>query len=209
MKNNIKLIIIVLLGICILNTSCKKDPYIIGGGINNAKSNLTTYDYLKANQLHLFDTLLLLIDKAGMKDIINQSGITFFAPTDYSIHNYMLMKAYSLGYASYTVDSMYKYDMASFKDSLGMYIVKQTLSFDGLTAQGTSFPTLLGNVSTVVTNEPVKSSSLGYYGAITNAPTIIYNQTLNIHTRCQTFGVQTTTGVLGVLGNEHILFFNH
>lgn len=208
MKNNLKFLLTALLGICLLNTACKKDPYITGGGLNQAKVNMTTYDYLKGNSQHLFDTLLLLIDKAGLKDQINQPGITFFAPTDYSIDNYLLKKIYTQGFSRYTLDSMYKYDMASFKDSLGLYIVKDTMSFGGLTATGKSFPTAWGNVQAVISNEPVLSSALGYYNAISNPPTIIYNTTLGIHTRCQTFGVQTTTGVLGVLGNEHILFFN-
>ncbi len=209
MKKHMQYILIFLLASCLLNTACKKDKYKIGGSLDQAKVNMTTYDYLKANQRGLFDTLLLLVDKAGLKDMINQGGITFFAPTDYSIHNYMVRKMYKGGFPAYTLDSMYKYDMNAFKDSLGLYIVKSTLSWDNISPTGTAYPTLVNGVQATVSNEVVTSSYLGYYNAVSVPPTIIFYNTLGQKTRCQTFGVITNTNVLGVLGNEHILFFNN
>ena len=67
--------------------SCKKDDYFIGGSLHNAQFNGTTYEYLKTNPL--FDTLLLLIDKTGLKDEVNAANTTFFAPTDYAIKKYV------------------------------------------------------------------------------------------------------------------------
>ena len=53
-------------------SACKKDDYFVGGTLHNAKVNMTTYDFLKSNNRGLFDTLLLLVDKAGIKDKINK-----------------------------------------------------------------------------------------------------------------------------------------
>ena len=68
--------------------SCKKS-YTIGGSKFVAQVNVSTYDYLKTN--HIFDTLVIMIDKMGLKDEVNQAG-TFFAVTNYSIRNYVLAK---------------------------------------------------------------------------------------------------------------------
>ena len=57
----------------VLAISCRKQDYITGGQKENPKVNQTTYDYLKGNSMHLFDTLLLLVDAAGLKDTTNQS----------------------------------------------------------------------------------------------------------------------------------------
>jgi len=51
---------------------------------------MTTYDWMKSNKYGVFDTVLMLIDKAGVKDKINAQGVTFFAPTDYDVYNYVL-----------------------------------------------------------------------------------------------------------------------
>ena len=51
--------------------SCKKS-YTIGGSTFVAQVNMTTYDYLKTN--HLFDTLVIMIDKMDLKDEVNQAG---------------------------------------------------------------------------------------------------------------------------------------
>ncbi len=45
------------------------------GSLHNPKFEGTTYDYLKTNPL--FDTLVLLIDKTGLKEEINAAGGTF------------------------------------------------------------------------------------------------------------------------------------
>src|SRR5882672_7759877 len=75
--------------ICYSLNACKKS-YTIGGSTFKAQVNMTTYDYLKTN--HLFDTLVIMIDKAGLKDELNQAG-TFFAVTNYTIRNYVDARA--------------------------------------------------------------------------------------------------------------------
>lgn len=68
----------VLLTILVAISSCKKDGYFVGGELHNPKINMTTYDWMKSNKYGVFDTVLMLIDKAGVKEKINAPGITFF-----------------------------------------------------------------------------------------------------------------------------------
>src|SRR5690348_12052120 len=68
--------------------SCKKD-YVIGGSLYNPKVDMTTYDYLKTKKL--FDTLIIMVDRMGLKDEVNASG-TVFALTNYAISNYVKAK---------------------------------------------------------------------------------------------------------------------
>src|ERR1700759_321909 len=138
MKNIFKLIIVIAIANIIL-ASCKKD-YIIGGKLESTTTNLTTYDYLKSNRFKMFDTLLMLVDKAGLKDVINQKGITFYAPTDFSINKYLQKKTLEAQvidpFAKYTIDTLIKYDLATFADSIKTYIIPKTITYASLTFNG-------------------------------------------------------------------------
>lgn len=225
MKKNIISSLFFAMTAIMLFSSCKKENYLVGGGLNVAKVNETTYDYLKNDPHHLFDTLIMLIDDAGLKDSINQPGITFFAPTDYSIDNYLLIKtvlAQNVNIdAQYTIDSLIKYDLDSFKLNIEEYIVHKALNFSDLTPTGTQFQTGKDTTYSVVSYEPTHDPYLGF---VNTPPSIVYYTLLNHQitgqfdaqnftntdgekTRVQTFGILTTTGTLGVLGNEHVLYF--
>jgi hypothetical protein len=224
MKKNFWILPLILMII----VSCKKQDYITGGHMSNPISDQTTYDYLKGNSMHLFDTLLLLVDAAGLKDAINQSGITFFAPTDYSIDGYLQARTLAAQKIDpnkvYSLDTMLKYDLDRLKDSLTMYIVPQTLPFSVLTQNGLVYPTGLPGDSVVVSYETTENANLGYSSLVSNVPQLVYftqlwypapaplvaseiSASIGVHTLCQTSGIQTTTGMLDVLQNTHVLFF--
>ncbi|RYF13070.1 MAG: hypothetical protein EOO42_19335, partial [Flavobacteriales bacterium] len=87
---NIYSIGIIALVALITISSCQKDDYINDGGkILTGRVNMTTYDYLKSNKK--FDSLVKIIDQAGMKDEIN-GNITFFATTNYGAADYVSAK---------------------------------------------------------------------------------------------------------------------
>jgi len=202
--------------------SCKKSD-VIGGDLFNAKVNMTTYDYLKTN--HLFDTLVIMIDKTNLKDEVNSSG-TFFAVTNYSIHNYVEAKKAQLEITENNENLVYTFDSLNFsklKDSLRAYMFKTKYTRDNLTPNGTLATADDGEVrliqllpttdytSTLFTTEP-KYIFLSKLVAtpdfplppVLNATTIKQldpSQILN--TLCQTTGIITTTGVLHVLSNDH------
>ncbi|MGO4290931.1 fasciclin domain-containing protein [Chitinophaga sp. RAB17] len=73
--------ILLLVGLFI--SACKKD-YYIDGGLADPHYNGTIYDYLVKNP-YLFDTVAFIVEKAGMKDMLQNDSVTFFAPTDQSI----------------------------------------------------------------------------------------------------------------------------
>lgn len=213
-------------GILILTTifffSCKKD-YTIGGSITDPHVNMTTYDYLKTNPL--FDTLLLLIDRTGLKDEVNTSG-TFFAFTDYSISNYIAAKQEDLRAKMddenlvYTFDSI---DYAVMKDSLRAYLFKDKITRDNTTEIGRFFkandgelrlvqliPTTDYTDGTVFTTKPkyiyltkLIATENGYPVPTDPAGLPGLKDGQELQALCQTTGILTTTGVLHVLSNNH------
>jgi uncharacterized surface protein with fasciclin (FAS1) repeats len=216
-----------LLGLTLV--ACKKDDYLSGGTINNPKVNMTTYDYLQNNSLNQFDSVLLIIDKAGLKDLINQHGVTFFAPTNAAVYAYLNARTIALQKvdpsAKYTLDTLFKYDLARVADSMRMYVINQPLTYDKLTIDGAKYATQLPGDTVVVAFLPTSNATLGYFNQISTVPQIVTYiqlwhpladpfQAADIPTgvaaanMCQTSGIQTTTGVLHVLANGNALFFN-
>jgi hypothetical protein len=110
--------------------SCQKDT-IVDGGVSDPKVNMTTYDYLKAHPKGLFDTLLLIVDKAQMKETINSKG-TFIVPTDYSVNSYISLRQSQIRKVDerkdYTLDSLFKeFTPKMLKDSLSVYFFLKIL----------------------------------------------------------------------------------
>lgn len=212
----------------IIFSACKKNDYLKGGTIRSNKVNMTTYDFLKSNPAGLFDTLLLLIDKAGVKDKINQPGITFFAPTDYAVNNYLERRAAQERniepHRNWTIDSVFKYEMAKFADSLNVYIVPGTLIYDKLTMDGAVYPTQKTGASCVVSYEQTFDPAYGYNANVSTIPQLVWFTLIlqpltppivaadidtdhGTRVRIQTSGIESTTGIIHVLNNSHRLFF--
>jgi hypothetical protein len=228
MKKIIKYLAVVLLAIAVF-AGCKKDNYIVGGNLSNATTPLTTYDYLKNNRFKEFDTLLMIIDKAGLKDVINQKGITFYAPTDFSIDNYLRERSQEVQNfdpnKNYTIDSLIKYDLAHFKDSLNAYIIPKTVTYSSLTNNGVLFNTAMNSSNAVISYETTTDGTLGgttvvstlprleYYTFIKGAPlpsplvASAIPDSVGVRVLCQTSGLTTATGQLNVLDNSHVLYF--
>jgi hypothetical protein len=205
--------------------SCKKS-YTIGGSLFKAQVDMTTYDYLKTN--HLFDTLVIMIDAAGLKDELNQAG-TFFAVTNYTIRNYVNAKAVVAQLAAnnenliYTFDSL---DLPSLKDSLRSYMFHDRITRDNIGQIGKLETANDGEVrliqlrsTTDYTNSSVfitdpeyiyfsKMVALPGYPIPTDSTGIrqLSPDQLTL-VLCQTTGILTTTGVLHVLNNQHVFNF--
>jgi len=212
--------------------SCKKDP-VIDGGLSVAKVNMSTYDFLKSNNKNMFDTTLLIIDKAGMKDIINGPG-TFFVPDDYSIANYLSSKQTEIRKIdernNFTLDTLFKYYSAQMlKDSMGIYFFPTKLSRDELSATGALYQTSTPNIKLMISLEE-NADDYQVGGVISTKPKYIYltkirgekdlvnsngtasdpsgnPQKLDIKVLCQTTGIITNNGIVHVLSNQHIWTF--
>jgi hypothetical protein len=205
--------------------SCKKS-YTIGGSLFKAQVDMTTYDYLKTN--HLFDTLVIMIDAAGLKDELNQAG-TFFAVTNYTIRNYVNARAVVAQLAAnnenliYTFDSL---DLPSLKDSLRSYMFHDRITRDNISKLGELktandgevrliqlLPTTDYTNSNVFTTDPeyiYLTKMIALPGSpiptdSTGIAQLLPQQLLPV--LCQTTGILTTTGVLHVLNNQHTFDF--
>ncbi len=157
-------------------TACKKD-YITGGTIENVNKSKdsTTYDVLNGNPS--YDTLVQLINAAGLKDMINEQGTTFFAPSNFSILSYLnLRTVYVQTYinqdSTFDLDSLKYYlqnNINGTKDSLLMYMVHTPLPYSALTNTGSIYPTGLPGDSVIVSYEYATDPDIGYYNSNPNA----------------------------------------
>lgn len=212
------LLLLFTIAVCIV--ACKKEEYADGGTIVSPKVNVTTYDYLKNNPDKRFDTLITLIDAAGLKDVVNEQGITFFSPTNASIRYYIAKRAldeYSLDPThTWTLDSVLKYELPVIRFFVNRSIVKQVLTYDKLTEAGTLYQTADTASQCIVSYERTQEGSLGYNSIVSNPLYVEYfYQVLQPITppfvaselggdevnrfRVQTSGIQTTTGLLNIL----------
>lgn len=227
MKRIIKITcLIVFNSLCML--SCSKDSHIIGGNTHNPKVDLTTFDYLKGNSRGLFDTLIIILDAAGLKEMVNQPGVIFFAPTDYSIYNYLSYRTKEEQiidpFKVWSLDSLLKYDLPKFQDSLQVYFIDIPIQFEDMTEDGTIYKTMHKNDEAIVSYESATPSDPWYNPASSQQartvhftflyqdvePPVIATEITSdqgARTLVQTAGIETNTGMLNVLNNSHRLFF--
>ena len=211
-------------------SACEKDA-LVDGGLSNENVNMTTYDFLKSHPKQMFDTTLMIIDKAGMKDLINSDG-TFFVPNDYAIANYLTQKQKEARAdderKNFTLDSLMKFTPQMLRDSMGIYFFKSRITRDKLTDAGTEFQTSTAGVKLNVSLE--EQDAYQQDGVITTKPKYIYlikvlgdrdikqsngvvedpsgdDELIDIRVLCQTTGIITTTGVVHVLSNSDIWTF--
>lgn len=112
----------ILLITALLLSSCKKD-YYIDGGLADPHYKGTIYEYLVQNP-DLFDTVAYIVEKAGLKEMLQNDSVTFFTPTDQSIVTAInLLNEYRYRMVE---DSVKLADIPGkvWKKFLGMYILK-------------------------------------------------------------------------------------
>ncbi|HLZ89901.1 MAG TPA: hypothetical protein VKQ52_21755 [Puia sp.] len=213
MKKFNKYIFFAAIGWMALSTlpSCKKAAYLKDGGISKAKSNLSTYDYLKGNEYHYFDTVIALIDHFNLKDSVNKAG-TFFAFTDFSVNTLMT----NVGATS--LEEFYQHVSSQL---LTQYMFSDTaLTLNNATLAPVQVPNWAGNAAL----SAIDKIQLAYTVYLTNsAPGFDYytlqyvqingvldgsanapaNDPPDTYISCQTTGIQTATGTtLHVLVNN-------
>lgn len=222
MKHTIKIFILFALTILF---ACKKDNYKNDGGKSNAYVDMTTYDYLKSNKK--FDSLVKVIDKAGLKDVVN-GNITFFATTNYGVADYVAAKKYKrsveLGDENikFTIQDL---NVKELQDSLKTYMFPGQINRDKITLGGTLYDSALGvipNVKFMIkfrrTDDYSNYVSFVDYVNFTKVigtrddkeadqstiPQSQKDKTVDV----QTSGIITKTGIIHVLDGRHRLFFN-
>lgn len=227
MKNIIRFCFATCLSL-VLFSACTKDN-IVDGGVSNPKVNMTTYEYLKSHPRGLFDTLIMIIDKGEMVDLINTQK-TFFAPTDYSINAYITLRQSLIRKVderkNYTLDSLFKeFTPKMLRDSMSVYLFPEEIKRENLDATGKSFSSALSGYSLLVTLEEHTNDDYNAGGLIPERPKFMYynrvigdrdilsagqikdptgqSNLLDVKAQCQTTGILTNTGVLHVINNSH------
>nr|WP_315419828.1 hypothetical protein [uncultured Pedobacter sp.] len=209
-----------------LFASCKKDDYKNDGGISNPNVNMTTYDYLKSNPK--FDSLVKVIDRAGLKDVVN-GNITLFATTNYGIAEYVKAKKNQI--AIQTGNENFNFGIkdlpqGELSDSLKTYMFAGKINRDQITLDGKLYNSLLGSVPDVQYLIKFRRSYTDYSNYLNYVDYVTYTKVIGTRddkelnpttlpddqkdkaVDCQTSGIITTTGIVHVLNGNHRLFFN-
>ena len=207
-------------------TSCKKDGYKNDGGQSDAFVNMTTYDFLRSKPV--FDSLVRMIDHAGMKDAVN-GNITFFATTNYGVADFVAVRKVRRGAQlgnenlPFSIDSLPASEMA---DSLKIYMFDGKINRDQMTVSGQLYNSLLGPIPDIQFLIKLRrTQDYGNYldhvdyvqfskviGARDDQqpdPNSIPEAQRDMAFDCQTSGIVTTTGIVHVLNGNHRLFFNN
>jgi hypothetical protein len=215
-----------LLLFALIFASCEKDDYKNDGGVSSAYVDMTTYDYLKSNPK--FDSLVKVIDKAGLKDVVN-GNVTFFVTTNYGIADYVRAKKNEIANrpgGTENFDFGIK-DISSkeLSDSLKTYLFEGKINRDQIDVTGKLYNSLLGPIANTqymikMRRSPDYSNYLNYVDyvnyikiigtvdALELDPTKIPDNQKDKPVDVQTSGIITKTGIIHVLNGNHRLFFN-
>lgn len=220
MKNTIYILLLLILA-----SSCKKEDYKNDGGVSDPHVNKTTYDFLKEHGS--FDSLVRVIDHAGIKDIIN-SKITLFVTSDYGIREYVSAKKQEkiveVGdeNISFSITDIPKKEL---RDSMMIYVYDGLINRENLSTENKFFTSKFGAIPNVRFNIKLRRTrDFGNYveyvdylnftkvNKTVDADEPDYNAIpeadLDRSFDCQTSGIITTTGIVHVLDNNHRLMFN-
>ncbi|MGV8829357.1 MAG: hypothetical protein ACWA6U_13690 [Breznakibacter sp.] len=209
--------VFLLLLVCLATFSACEEEYLIDGGVANPNVGMSTYDFLKTNPI--FDTLVILIDKAGLKEEVN-GAVTFMAPTDFSIKNYLDAVVADMRVtdplATYTINDIPQEELMELRS----YIIPQMLSRDKLSTKGIVVPSMSGEARKL-SLEPRDI----YSDYLSSKPEFVYfykqkgvrwddyaeeglspeeqDQVVQVRTS----GLISTKGIIHVLQGNHRLFF--
>lgn len=216
-KKNASFIIILCLFVLALS-SCKKDPYLSGGSLHTAVTPLNNIEYLRGNQMKLFDTMILVAERFNLVTEINNAK-TFFAFTDYSIQNMINLRLVAKQLvdpsARYTLDSLMR-DITA--DSVRQYMFNETIELSTAPELKAAPYTSIGKTTMGALKQlqgppyldrTSEQTFLLFFVKVRGAldepgvvPPVNQNDILVV---CQTTGIKTSNGetTLHVLANTH------
>lgn len=205
--------------------SCENDDYANDGGKSQRYVDLTTYDFLKTHGK--FDSLVAIIDRAGLKDMVNEPNTTLYASTDYSVTPYVQAKKQKRIIETGNENIKFGINDISMRelDSLKMYMFDGAHIREYLTRDNKYFTSKFGVINNtrflVKLRRVIEYTDYVDYVDYVNftrvigeldsdlAPgSIILPQEVDMSYDCQTAGIITKTGVVNVLIDGHRLMFN-
>jgi len=187
-------------------TSCSNDDYLIDGGLANQNVGVSTYDFLKSNKQ--LDTLAILIQKAGMIDVVNAKSTTLFAPNNLSIKKYIYYMKEIEENQNYGINDI---PVANLKEMLGAYIFNESLDRSKLVKDGKVYTAHNGE-ERLLSLEPVED----YKDQLDQFPEYVYYTVKggedwdptdavddDVKTVVRTSNLISTNGVIHVLQGSH------
>lgn len=209
------LIIIALISVVVFSSGCSKDYYEDGGTVNleeTATLGVSTMDYLKSRP-EVFDTLVTLINMAGLEAEVNASGSTFFAPKNYSIFNYFKLVFPDPEKRPKTFAEIPEEEMEKITANLKNYIIPDKQIVGSELAKTYSYGTTYGDTKArfnIVQGDYLGNVNMG-------AKSIIFS--LNVGSpggaeiyqsvQVETSDLHSTNGIVQVLAaDSHIFGFN-
>ncbi|NLR80682.1 hypothetical protein [Chitinophaga eiseniae] len=206
----IHLLLLLLLALA----GCKKDNYLVNDGGTDLERirKMSTYDFLRESKV--LDTVVLLIDRAGMKDEIN-GDITFFSPTTYGVNSFLKQQTIALQRRTnnenikFTLDSL---SADSIKFYLRRHIFKGVIDKKALTYTKKSFTNVNGEGNYYINLEKYYIDVSGIRSTTNrirfrrifgqpdeDVPDGVENREPDFYTYVQTSEVRTATGMVHVL----------
>jgi len=209
-KNLKSTILAISLSVCLFSACSKKD-YFVDTGLHDPNYNGTILQYLNAKPM-LFDSLVRVINVAGMNDVFAKENITFFAPASSCIHR--AIKNLNANLRSNGKDTVSKLEQIKpevWKETLAQYIFKgsyrlkdipqiDTAALNAFPGQGyTSYGGRSMNLG-VFYNDASGVKYVGYRQLILSFIPDFSNPKVGlINTPVATSDIQPTNGVLHVL----------
>ncbi len=168
------------------------DDFFSDGGVPTGTVNMTTYDYLVSHD-DSFGEVVKIIDRAGVKDSVNKQGVTFFAPQNQSVSNYLALQG---------ADAVEDIDPATLKDLVLKYMVENRIKRADLSTapeQLTSLGAHEMKVSVVIDK---------WKGVQNIGPKFMMLEVDGNETMITTADLESTTGVVHILeGINHVFGF--
>ncbi len=206
---------LIFIGCWLLACTACNDDYFADGGIINKEAGVfegTTMAYLES-QPQSFDTLVALIKLCGLEQAVNTPGSTFFAPRDYSVHNYFKLLFAELDTWPASLDDINDEDRALMAGLLRQYIIpdKRLMRQDLQTSY--SYLTTLGGRKArfnLVREDYLGNVNMGAQSIIFSLNMAADGQREFYQSvRVVVSDIQSATGVVQVLDSDtHILGFN-
>lgn len=124
MYKKIKSPLLSLLLVLLVFTACNKDKYFYDTGVHKAEYDGSILSYLKSKPVY-FDSLVRVINLAGMNDIYEKENLTFFAPPSALVHkSVMRLNQYLKFNGRDTVSQLDQIKPAVWRQMLALYTFK-------------------------------------------------------------------------------------
>lgn len=211
----IKLIKAIVLLSLLIVVGCKKTYFNTASKVPvdlSGNLNMSTVDYLKSHP-ETFDTLATLIKLTGLEEAVNAKGNTFFAPRDYSIHNFFKLLYPDPQKQPATLDAIPQADMDGIASVLKNYIIPNQQITRGSLATTYSYATTYGGRKArfnIITSDYLGNVNMG-------AKSIVFSLNVSAVSSVEiyqpvtvaTADLKSTNGIVHILDSStHIFGFN-